>query len=285
MLGPASILLEGISSVMGQISGLQFSRSVDGPLVVAVTPTYNERGNIEDLVTQMMALDGPYGLLIVDDNSPDGTGELADELANRYPGRVRVLHRPGKLGYGKAYVDGFKVALESDADLIGTMDADFSHKPSDLARLVSAVWDGGYDLALGSRYQEGAVIRGWTVRRRLISRLGGYYARAVLGLGLTDPTAGFKVYRRALLEAIDLDSLESDGYGFNIETTYRAIRAGGRVVELPYDFYDRAHGVSKFSRRIIVEAMVVTLRLRLETWHQPLARLRGLLGRQVTSPN
>jgi len=230
--------------------------------VIVVTPTYNERDTIGPFAEQILALGDNYGLIVVDDASPDGTGALADALAVRFPGRIRVVHRAGKLGYGSAYVEGFKVALASDADVIATMDADLSHDPVALTRMVAMLYEGSFGIVVGSRYLSGAEIRNWPLRRQLISRLGGGYVRAMLGIGLADPTSGFKVFRRPVLEAIKLDALQASGFGFNIELVYRAIRAGVNVTEVPYAFRDRALGVSKFSRTIVVEALMLPLRLR-----------------------
>jgi dolichol-phosphate mannosyltransferase len=229
--------------------------------IAVVIPTYNERENLGTLVPAILDLGPGYRILVVDDNSPDGTGKLADELATTYPGRVEVIHRPQKEGIGPAYVAGFRRALASDASLIAEMDADHSHDPADLARLVAAAATN--DLVLGSRYVPGGRTRGWPLHRRLISRLGGLYARLVLGVPIADLTGGFKVFRRATLAALDLSAIRSDGYAFQIETTYRVIQQGNRVIQVPITFTDRVAGKSKLSRRIIVEAMIVVWRLRL----------------------
>lgn len=230
------------------------------PSVVVVVPTYNERENLCALVPKVLAVGDNYRLIVVDDNSPDGTGDVADELAATFPGRIEVLHRAKKEGIGRAYLAAFDVALASDVDLIAEMDADLSHNPHDLPRLVAAT--ASADLVLGSRYVRGGRTVGWPMRRRFISRLGGRYARTVLGIPIADPTGGFKVFRRETLAALDLPSIRSDGYAFQIETTYRALRLGYRVVELPIVFHDRIAGASKFSRRIVLEAMVIVWRLR-----------------------
>ena len=233
------------------------------PSVVVVIPTYNERENLRTLVPRVLALGADYRLIVVDDNSPDGTGYVADELAATYPGRIEVLHRAKKEGIGRAYLAAFALALAGDADLIAEMDADLSHNPDDLPRLVAATATA--DLVLGSRYVPGGRTVGWPFRRRFISRLGGRYARAVLGVPIADPTGGFKVFRRATLAALDLAAIRSDGYAFQIEITYRVLRLGYRVVELPIVFHDRVAGASKFSRRIVLEAMVIVWRLRFGT--------------------
>lgn len=232
------------------------------PRVTVVVPTYNERPNLPDLVRRVLALGANYAVLVVDDGSPDGTGEIAEELAAANPGRVAVLHRPRKEGIGPAYLAGFRRALAGDADLVAQMDADHSHDPSDLAHLVAAAADA--DLVIGSRYVPGGGTEGWSAWRRWLSRGGGRYAQFVLGLGIADLTGGFKVWRRATLERLDFAAIAADGYGFQIETTVRALRAGARVVEAPITFHERAAGRSKLSRRIVVEAALLVWRLRAE---------------------
>jgi dolichol-phosphate mannosyltransferase len=227
---------------------------------LVVLPTFNERENLTPLIEMLLDLPLELGIIIVDDNSPDGTGAVADGFAASSPGRVTVVHRPSKQGIGPAYLAGFRQALTGRPDLIVTMDADHSHDPADLARLIAAAANA--DLVLGSRYVAGGRTRGWPLFRRLISRLGGLYARAVLGVAISDLTGGFKVYRRGTLAALDLDRIRSDGYVFQIETTYRAIQRGYRVVEVPITFVDRVAGKSKLSRRIVAEAVVMVWRLR-----------------------
>ena len=228
-------------------------------------PTYNERENLGPLVQALEKAIADHGLdatvLVVDDNSPDGTGALADELAEKSP-LVRVLHRPRKEGLGPAYLAAFRSALEAGAELVLTMDCDFSHDPADVPRLLQAADDA--NLVIGSRYVEGGGVRNWGLVRRVVSRGGCLYAQLLLGVGVRDLTGGFKCYRRQVLERIDLDRISSRGYAFQIETTYRAIRAGFRVVEVPIVFTDREAGQSKMSRGIVLEAMarVPTLRLR-----------------------
>jgi len=230
--------------------------------ITVVIPTYNECDNLRSLVPQVLGLGPGYRVIVADDNSPDGTGKVADALAEVFPGRVQVLHRPGKAGIGPAYVAGFRAALADGADLVVEMDADHSHRPSDLPRLVAAA--AGADLVLGSRYVAGGSVEGWPLHRRLLSRFGGIYARTILGVPVSDMTGGFKVFRRATVEALDLDGLGSDGYGFQIETTYRVLQGGGRVVEVPIVFVDRVAGASKLSRFIVLEAMLLVWRLRWE---------------------
>jgi len=224
----------------------------DPPSVWLVLPTYDEAENIEPIVAAAgERLPAGARLLIVDDNSPDGTGRIADRLAAGHD-RVEVLHREAKQGLGPAYVEGFRRALDGGAELVAQMDADFSHDPADLPRLIEAA--AGADLVLGSRYVEGGSVTDWGPVRRLVSRGGSTYARRVLGVGVHDLTGGYKVFRRRALEAIDLDTIASQGYAFQVETTYRAIRAGLRVVELPIAFSDRRVGESKMSGAIVAEA-------------------------------
>jgi dolichol-phosphate mannosyltransferase len=231
-----------------------------------VLPTFNEAENIERIVAAVVAvLDAAaptgYRVLIVDDDSPDGTGDVADRLAATYVG-VEVLHRKDREGLGRAYVAGFRHALTRDAGYVLEMDSDGSHDPRDLARLLAAVRDDGADLALGSRYIAGGQITAWSMPRRATSRGGCWYARKVLGIDVRDLTGGFKCFAAEVLESIDLASVRSSGYGFQVELTYRALCAGFRVQELPISFHDREHGKSKMSWRIALEAAVVLPRLR-----------------------
>jgi dolichol-phosphate mannosyltransferase len=223
-----------------------------------VIPTYNEADNVRNIVVAAgaeleRAVPHDHRILIVDDNSPDGTGAIADELAAEVD-CVEVLHRPGKSGLGQAYLAGFARALDGGAQLVIEMDADFSHDPRYLPALLAAAEDA--DLVLGSRYVAGGGVRDWGLLRRLVSRGGGIYARRILGVHVRDLTGGFKCVRREVLEAIDLPSVRAEGYVFQIEVTYRAILAGFRVREIPIVFADRAVGTSKMSTRIAVEAML-----------------------------
>ena len=224
-------------------------------------PTYNERENLEAMVSALGdVLPGDGRILVIDDNSPDGTGGIADRLAAERDD-VDVLHRPRKEGLGPAYLDGFRRALTLGADLVVEMDCDFSHDPNDVPRLVAAAEDA--DVVLGSRYVPSGGTRNWGLVRRLISRGGSLYAQILLGLRIRDLTGGFKVYRRVVLETIDLDAIDSKGYAFQIEGTYRALRAGFRVVEVPIVFADREVGGSKMSRSIVLEAIWKVPALRL----------------------
>jgi dolichol-phosphate mannosyltransferase len=227
-------------------------------------PTYNERENLEAMLRALEPL-GVH-VLVVDDNSPDGTGEIADRLAGELD-FVSVLHRERKEGLGPAYLAGFRRALADGAELVLELDCDFSHNPSDVPRLVAAC-ESGADLALGSRYVAGGGTENWGLGRRIVSWGGSFYARALLGVGVRDLTGGFKCYRRRVLETIDLDAIDSKGYAFQIETTYRTLRKGFRVVEVPINFVDRTAGHSKMSRSIFLEAVVKV----------PLLRLAGLRG-------
>jgi dolichol-phosphate mannosyltransferase len=235
------------------------------PKAVVCLPTYNELENLEPMLRALG--DKDVRVLVIDDNSPDGTGELADRLAQELD-YVDVLHRGRKEGLGPAYLAGFRRTLSDGAELVLEMDCDFSHDPNDVPRLLAAV-EGGADLALGSRYVPGGGVRNWGLVRRLISAGGSLYARVLLGVKVRDLTGGFKCYRREVLEAIDLDAVDSKGYAFQIETTYRALRAGFEVVEVPITFADREVGGSKMSKAIVAEAI----------WKVPGLRLAALFGR------
>ncbi len=235
------------------------------PRAVVCLPTYNELENLEPMLRALG--DKDVRVLVIDDNSPDGTGRLADRLAQELD-YVDVLHRERKEGLGPAYLAGFRRALSDGAELVLEMDCDFSHDPNDVPRLLAAV-EQGADLALGSRYVPGGGVRNWGLIRRVISAGGSLYARVLLGVKVRDLTGGFKCYRRAALEAIDLDGVASKGYAFQIETTYRVLRAGFKVVEVPITFADREVGGSKMSRAIVAEAI----------WKVPGLRLAALLGR------
>jgi dolichol-phosphate mannosyltransferase len=229
--------------------------------LLIVVPTYNEAENLRDLAASVFAVSPEAHLLVVDDASPDGTGALADALAQGDP-RVSVLHRRGPRGLGLAYVDGFRWGLERGFDKFFEMDADRSHDPSHLPAFQAA-FAAGADVVVGSRNVPGGAIRGWGLGRRLLSRGGSLYSRAVLDRPVHDLTTGYKAYTRQALERIDLATLRSNGYSFQIETTYRALRRGLRVVEIPIVFTDRRAGRSKMSRAIFAEAILVVWKLRL----------------------
>jgi dolichol-phosphate mannosyltransferase len=239
------------------------------PRAVVCVPTYDERENLEPMVRALGdVLDTTRDrVLVIDDGSPDGTGEIADRLAGEL-GWVDVLHRTRKEGIGRAYLAGFARALDAGAELVLEMDCDFSHDPRDVPRLIEAC-ENGADLALGSRWVDGGGTVNWGLVRRLISRGGSLYARIVLGVPVRDLTGGFKCFRRPVLETIDLDAIAARGYGFQIEGTYRALRSGFRVVEIPITFVDRRVGESKMSGSIVVEAMRQV----------PLLRWKALRGR------
>ncbi len=232
-----------------------------------ILPTYNEAENVQAIVAsaaEVLARAAPDGfrVLVVDDGSPDGTGRIADQMAEAHEW-LQVLHRAEKNGIGPAYLAGFRHALDHGAGYVMEMDSDFSHDPADLARLLGAVYDGA-DLALGSRYVPGGGVTEWGLLRRIVSEGGSTYARIVLGLRVRDLTGGFKCFRREVLEAIHFDGVRSQGYAFQVELTYRAVQAGFRVVEVPITFRDRQQGTSKMSWRIAAEAM----------WLVPLLRFR-----------
>jgi len=228
---------------------------------LVVIPTYNERVNLELIVPQILLQDPRLEVLVVDDNSPDGTGQLADQLAAAEP-RVQVLHRPGKAGLGKAYLAGFRWALDRGYDFIIEMDADFSHDPKYLPSLLRAIQD--HDLVLGSRYRDGVNVINWPISRLLLSLGANQYARWVTGLPLSDSTGGFKCFRRKVLESIDLERVRSNGYSFQIEMSFRAWQKGFRLGEVPIVFTDRVEGQSKMNKRIVREAIWMVWWLRLQ---------------------
>ena len=230
------------------------------PLVVL--PTYNEAENLREVVGQIRAQPGGLHVLVVDDASPDGTGALGDELAAR-DGRVRVLHRAAKRGLGTAYLEGFQCALDGGYDVAFEMDADLSHDPRHLPAFLDAIARGA-DVVLGSRNMPGGGVEGWGLGRHALSKGGSLYARTILGVGIRDLTTGYKAFTRRALLSLDLGSVRSNGYSFQIETTYRALRKGLRVVEVPIVFVDRRAGRSKMSRRIFAEAIVEVFRLKLD---------------------
>ncbi len=242
------------------------------PQALIVVPTYNERDNVREAAERLLGALPGAEVLVVDDNSPDGTGALLDELAAAEP-RIHVMHRAGKLGLGTAYVEGFRWALDAGFDYVFEMDADFSHDPADLPRLLEAARRG--DASIGSRWVTGGGTQNWSLLRTLISRGGSLYARTILGLPIRDLTGGFKCFHRRVLEALDLDAIRAGGYGFQIELTYRAIEAVFTVVEVPILFRERREGHSKMTARIALEAAVRVPALRI-------AALRGRLPPRAT---
>jgi len=239
-----------------------------------VLPTYDEADNIRPVSAAILQSLPGATLLVVDDGSPDGTGEIADELAAADP-RMRVRHRPAKQGLGRAYLDGFAIALDGGAAIVVQMDADLSHDPTVLPNLIAPISDGSTDLVIGSRYAPGGGVVDWGIGRRVISRGGSIFARTVLRLGPRDLTGGFKAWRSSTLAALPFEGVHAGGYVFQIEMTFRASRAGARIREVPITFHDRRVGQSKMSRRIVVEALVVVVQLRAEELLGRLSRRRG----------
>jgi dolichol-phosphate mannosyltransferase len=245
-------------------------RRLLAPRVLVVIPTYNEIDNVGDVLRAARRALPDATVMVVDDASPDGTAQRVELLARRL-GDVRVLRRAAKGGLGSAYRDAFRAGMRDGFDVLVEMDADLSHDPAVLPDLVAAV-AGGADLAIGSRYVPGGSVVGWPFARRLISRLGGTYARRLLRLPVADPTSGFRAYRATILEAVDLGAVRADGYGFQVEMAYRVHRLGGSILEVPIAFRDRARGRSKMSPRIVTEALLLVTR-----WG-----LRDRLGRPGT---
>lgn len=247
------------------------------PSSLVIMPTYNERDNLRSIIERLLTAVPDTDVLIADDNSPDGTGDIADELATGDErGRIHVLHRKGKEGLGAAYIAGFRWALEHGYDIIVEMDADGSHPPSSLATLIGAV-EQGADLAIGSRYVPGGKIENWPLSRHLISRGGNLYSKIMLGAGVNDITAGFRAYKAEALASLDFDSIDSAGYCFQIDMTWRMRQAGFRIVEVPITFVERTVGQSKMSESIFREAAVNVARWGFE--HR-VAQVRSLLGRK-----
>ena len=245
---------------------------------LVVLPTYNERENIEPIVTAILGQAADFEVLVVDDNSPDGTGEIADRLAAAHPKRIHVIHRAGKRGLGTAYIEGFGWALARDYEYVFEMDADFSHDPADLLRLRAPLLNGGADAAVGSRWVPGGGTRNWSFLRTFISRGGSVYARLILGVPVKDLTSGFKCFSRRVLERLDLETVGSNGYAFQVEMNFRCHRHGFRVAEVPITFVDRRVGKSKMGSHIVTEAMTMVLKLRLR-------ELFGLRRQSATPPS
>ncbi len=244
---------------------------MSGHRALVVVPTFNERANLSSIAAEILAQGPEFHLLVVDDDSPDGTGQLADDLAAT-DSRIRVLHRQRKSGLGPAYIAGLLRGVSAGFDYLITMDGDHSHDPADLPRLLAAVRDGGADVAVGSRWVQGGRTAGWPLHRRLLSRGGSAYARMVLGLAMRDVTGGFKCIRRGALVALEISTIGSSGYAFNIELNYRAVRRGFTIAEVPIVFTERVVGTSKMSGAIVVEALLRVPALR-ATSLQPLADL------------
>lgn len=228
---------------------------------LVIIPTYNEKENIEKMIRKVFSLSVPFDLLIVDDGSPDGTADIVNKLMNEFPGRLFIEERKGKLGLGTAYIHGFKWALNRNYEYVFEMDADFSHSPEDLIRLREACAKGA-DVAVGSRYVKGGSVKNWTMERIVLSYFASLYVKVVLGVNINDTTAGFKCYRRRVLEAIDFDRIKFMGYAFQIEMKYTAHKLGFKVVEVPITFKDRTEGTSKMSMGIFKEAFWGVLQMK-----------------------
>lgn len=229
---------------------------------VVIIPTYNERDNVQRMAEAVMALDGPFHILFVDDNSPDGTADLIREKQAQYPDRIFLEERTGKLGLGTAYIHGFKWAMKQQYDYIFEMDCDFSHNPADLPRLLAACTEQGAQLSIGSRYCRGGKVKNWPFGRVMLSYFASVYVRLILFLGISDTTAGFMCYSSKVLEAIDLDQIHFKGYAFQIEMKYAAKRKGFKIIEVPITFIDRQYGESKMSSSIFKEALFGVWKMR-----------------------
>lgn len=230
---------------------------------IVIIPTYNEKENIENIIRAVFSLDGDYHILVIEDGSPDGTAAIVKKLQEEFPQRLFMIERTGKLGLGTAYLTGFKWSIEREYDFIFEMDADFSHNPQDLPRLYEACASGGADLAIGSRYCNGISVINWPIGRVIMSYYASVYVRTILGMKVFDTTAGFKCYRRKVLETIDLDKIKMKGYGFQIEMKYTTFRLGFNITEVPIIFVDRKEGTSKMSSGIFGEAFWGVLGLKM----------------------
>lgn len=233
---------------------------------VVIIPTYNEKENIGKIIRAVMALDGDYHILVIEDGSPDRTADIVRNLQTEFDGRLFMIERSGKLGLGTAYITGFKWALENGYDYIFEMDADFSHNPNDLPRLYAACAEEGYDVAIGSRYVSGVNVVNWPMGRVLMSYFASKYVRLITGISINDTTAGFKCYRRRVLETINLDEIRFKGYAFQIEMKYTAYKCGFKIKEVPVIFINRELGESKMSGGIFSEAVFGVMRLRWDGW-------------------
>jgi dolichol-phosphate mannosyltransferase len=229
---------------------------------LVIIPTYNEKENVEKIITKVMSLPNNFDVLIVDDGSPDGTANIVKELQKKYVNRLHIEERKGKLGLGTAYIHGFKYALRNGYDYIFEMDADFSHNPDDLSRLYDACAKDGADFAIGSRYTKGGKVSNWPLNRILMSYFASVYVRMILFISIKDTTAGFKCYTRKVLETLDLDNIQFVGYAFQIEMKYKALKAGFKAKEVPITFVDRKEGYSKMSSGIFKEAFIGVWKMR-----------------------
>lgn len=264
----ASLLPNLETSEAGVESRTEDTSSSQNPRVIVVIPTYNESSNISAILDHVLQLEGEYSILVVDDNSPDGTGQIVAEYIERHPNRVDLVRRAGKEGLGTAYLEGFRIALERNFDLVCQMDADFSHDPNDLPRLVEAVRTGA-DMAIGSRYIDGVRIVNWPLSRLILSFGAGVYTRVITRLPVQDVTAGFKCIHRRVLTSIGLERIKSNGYSFQVELHYRTWKGGFNIVEVPIIFTERVEGTSKMNRAIIREA----------AWKVWELRLRSIIGK------
>ena len=241
---------------------------------LVIIPTYNEKENISDIIDAVLSLPQNFEVLIIDDNSPDGTAEIVKDLQKqKYPERLHLIQRPGKLGLGTAYITGFKWALKRDYEYIFEMDADFSHNPQDLPRLLQACKDQNADMAIGSRYINGVNVINWPIGRIIMSYYASAYVRFVTGMKIMDTTAGFKCYRRRLLKAFDLDKIRFKGYAFQIEMKFTAWKMGAKIIEVPIVFTDRQKGHSKMSGGIFNEAFWGVLSMKLRSWFKKYPKL------------
>jgi dolichol-phosphate mannosyltransferase len=241
---------------------------------IVIIPTYKEQENIASMLQTIFSLAGNYHVLVIDDNSPDGTARIVKELCSINPNRLFLIERPGKLGLGTAYLTGFKWALEHGYDYVFEMDADFSHDPNDLERLFEACYQQGADVAVGSRYIRGGQLENWPLQRKIISKCGALYSRFITWIPVKDPTAGFICYRSSVLQAINLSEIKSIGYAFQIEMKYAAWKLGFVIKEVPIVFRDRLHGASKMTKGIIQEGIKGVLKLQLES-------LQGIYVRRI----
>ncbi len=239
---------------------------------LVIIPTYNEKENIENIIRAVFAQEVVFELLIIDDGSPDGTANIVKQLQKEFPDRLHILERKGKLGLGTAYIAGFKWALERKYDYVFEMDADFSHNPNDLVKLYKACNEGGADVAIGSRYVSGVNVVNWPIGRVLMSYFASKYVRFVLGMKIADTTAGFKCYKRQVLETIELDKIRFKGYAFQIEMKFTAYKCGFKLVEVPIIFINRELGTSKMSGGIFGEAFLGVVQLKLESWRRKYPR-------------
>ncbi len=242
---------------------------------LVIIPTYNEKENIENIIRAVFAQEVVFELLIIDDGSPDGTANIVKQLQKEFPDRLHILERKGKLGLGTAYIAGFKWALERKYDYVFEMDADFSHNPNDLVKLYKACNEGGADVAIGSRYVSGVNVVNWPIGRVLMSYFASKYVRFVLGMKIADTTAGFKCYKRQVLETIELDKIRFKGYAFQIEMKFTAYKCGFKLVEVPIIFINRELGTSKMSGGIFGEAFLGVIQLKLESWIRKYPKRNG----------